>query len=112
MTALWLHTASLLVLLIMSCPDSQAIASQHLCGPHLVKALHLVCGERGFLYMPRTGNNPMLRFLPPMAGRASSMGNENKVTKRDQMEMVVKRSIVEQCCHRSCSLFDLENYCF
>uniref|UniRef100_A0A3B5LIA8 Insulin n=2 Tax=Poeciliinae TaxID=586240 RepID=A0A3B5LIA8_9TELE len=43
---------------------------QHLCGSHLVDALYLVCGDRGFFY-----------------------------------------SIVEQCCHRPCSIFDLQNYC-
>nr|4EFX_B Chain B, Insulin [Homo sapiens]4EFX_D Chain D, Insulin [Homo sapiens] len=24
----------------------------HLCGSHLVEALYLVCGERGFFYTP------------------------------------------------------------
>nr|1MHJ_B Chain B, INSULIN [Homo sapiens] len=27
--------------------------NQHLCGSHLVEALYLVCGERGF-YTPKT----------------------------------------------------------
>uniref|UniRef100_A0A3Q1IFE1 Insulin n=1 Tax=Anabas testudineus TaxID=64144 RepID=A0A3Q1IFE1_ANATE len=26
---------------------------RHLCGSHLVDALYLVCGERGFFYNPR-----------------------------------------------------------
>nr|prf insulin [Balaenoptera physalus] len=26
--------------------------NQHLCGSHLVEALYLVCGERGFFYTP------------------------------------------------------------
>nr|P68243.1 RecName: Full=Insulin; Contains: RecName: Full=Insulin B chain; Contains: RecName: Full=Insulin A chain [Cairina moschata]P68245.1 RecName: Full=Insulin; Contains: RecName: Full=Insulin B chain; Contains: RecName: Full=Insulin A chain [Anser anser anser] len=30
-------------------------ANQHLCGSHLVEALYLVCGERGFFYSPKTG---------------------------------------------------------
>uniref|UniRef100_A0A672FZH3 Insulin n=1 Tax=Salarias fasciatus TaxID=181472 RepID=A0A672FZH3_SALFA len=50
--------------------------SLHLCGSHLVDALYLVCGDRGFFYNP----------------------------KRD-------RGIVEQCCHKPCNLFDLQNYC-
>nr|AAB37515.1 insulin B chain [Cairina moschata=Muscovy ducks, pancreas, Peptide, 30 aa] [Cairina moschata] len=29
-------------------------ANQHLCGSHLVEALYLVCGERGFFYSPKT----------------------------------------------------------
>nr|8PI6_A Chain A, Insulin B chain,Insulin A chain [Homo sapiens]8PI6_B Chain B, Insulin B chain,Insulin A chain [Homo sapiens]8PI6_C Chain C, Insulin B chain,Insulin A chain [Homo sapiens]8PI6_D Chain D, Insulin B chain,Insulin A chain [Homo sapiens]8PI6_E Chain E, Insulin B chain,Insulin A chain [Homo sapiens] len=27
---------------------------QHLCGSHLVEALYLVCGERGFFETPRS----------------------------------------------------------
>ncbi|XP_022618458.1 insulin-like [Seriola dumerili] len=115
MAALWLHTASVLVLLVMSCPGSQAIASQYLCGSHLVDALHLICGDRGFIYMPTSGANPVPRVLPPMARGAASMGGENegaKFASQDQMEMMVKRNIVERCCHRPCSLFDLESYCY
>nr|8PJH_A Chain A, Insulin [Homo sapiens] len=29
--------------------------NQHLCGSHLVEALYLVCGERGFFYTPKDG---------------------------------------------------------
>uniref|UniRef100_A0AAQ4PGG4 Insulin n=1 Tax=Gasterosteus aculeatus aculeatus TaxID=481459 RepID=A0AAQ4PGG4_GASAC len=57
-------------------PIFAAAGPQHLCGSHLVDALYLVCGERGFFYNP----------------------------KRD-------RGIVEQCCHRPCNIFDLQNYC-
>nr|P01336.1 RecName: Full=Insulin; Contains: RecName: Full=Insulin B chain; Contains: RecName: Full=Insulin A chain [Gadus morhua callarias]pir/INCD/ insulin - cod (Gadus sp.) [Gadus sp.] len=46
---------------------------QHLCGSHLVDALYLVCGDRGFFYNPK--------------------------------------GIVDQCCHRPCDIFDLQNYC-
>nr|prf insulin [Lophiiformes] len=27
--------------------------AQHLCGSHLVDALYLVCGDRGFFYNPK-----------------------------------------------------------
>nr|1EFE_A Chain A, MINI-PROINSULIN [Homo sapiens] len=57
--------------------------NQHLCGSHLVEALYLVCGERGFFYTPKTRRYP---------------GD-------------VKRGIVEQCCTSICSLYQLENYC-
>uniref|UniRef100_A0A3P9PVE8 Insulin n=1 Tax=Poecilia reticulata TaxID=8081 RepID=A0A3P9PVE8_POERE len=78
MAALWLQSFSLLVLLVVSWPGSQGVAPpQHLCGSHLVDALYLVCGDRGFFYSP----------------------------KRD------RTGIVEQCCHRPCSIFDLQNYC-
>nr|P09477.1 RecName: Full=Insulin; Contains: RecName: Full=Insulin B chain; Contains: RecName: Full=Insulin A chain [Platichthys flesus] len=49
------------------------VPPQHLCGAHLVDALYLVCGERGFFYTPK--------------------------------------GIVEQCCHKPCNIFDLQNYC-
>ncbi|XP_053187738.1 insulin-like [Scomber japonicus] len=113
MAALWLHSVSLLVLLVMLCPG-KAISSQHLCGSHLVEALNLVCGERGFFYNPRRDVDPVLRFLPQKAGGAAPAGGDNEVAEfafKDQMEMMVKRGIVEQCCHRPCSIFELENYC-
>nr|ANK79259.1 single chain insulin analog SCI59 [synthetic construct] len=56
--------------------------NQHLCGSHLVEALYLVCGERGFFYTPKTASRGL-----PFAG------------------------IVEQCCTSICSLYQLENYC-
>lgn len=52
-------------------------------------------------------------FLPPKAGGAAA-GGDNEVAEyafKDQMEMMVKRGIVEQCCHRPCNIFDLQNYC-
>lgn len=56
MASLWLQSVSLLVLLMASWPGSQAAAPpQHLCGSHLVDALYLVCGERGFFYNPGRG---------------------------------------------------------
>ncbi|GLD46635.1 insulin-like protein [Lates japonicus] len=111
MATLWLHTASLLILLVMSCPGSQATATHYLCGAHLVDALYFICGERGFFYMPRSDNNPVQQSFPPKEGRAVSVGGENGVS-QDHMEMMVKRSIVEQCCHRPCSIFELQNYCY
>lgn len=44
-------------------------------------------------------------FLPPKAGGAAA-GGENEVAEfafKDQMEMMVKRGIVEQCCHKPCN---------
>lgn len=52
-------------------------------------------------------------FLPPKAGGAAT-GGDNEMADfayKDQMEMMVKRGIVEQCCHRPCNIFDLQNYC-
>uniref|UniRef100_A0A3P9DG18 Insulin n=1 Tax=Maylandia zebra TaxID=106582 RepID=A0A3P9DG18_9CICH len=99
MVSLWLQTFSLLVLMMVSWPGSQAVGGpQHLCGSHLVDALYLVCGDRGFFYNPRRDVDPLL-------------GGENEVTFKDQMEMMVKRGIVEECCHKPCTIFDLQNYC-
>lgn len=52
--ALWIRSLPLLALLALSGPgSSQAAVTQHLCGSHLVEALYLVCGERGFFYQPK-----------------------------------------------------------
>lgn len=54
MAALWLQSLSVLLLMVISSPGSQAMAPpQHLCGSHLVDALYLVCGDRGFFYNPK-----------------------------------------------------------
>nr|AAA49414.1 preproinsulin [Oncorhynchus keta]prf//0906264A insulin,prepro [Oncorhynchus keta] len=103
--ALWLQAASLLVLLALS-PGVDAAAAQHLCGSHLVDALYLVCGEKGFFYTPKRDVDPLIGFLSPKSAKE----NEEYPFK-DQTEMMVKRGIVEQCCHRPCNIFDLQNYC-
>ncbi|KAM6985759.1 insulin [Aplochiton taeniatus] len=109
--ALWLQTASLLVLLALSLSGTNGAAPpQHLCGSHLVDALYLVCGDRGFFYNPKRDVDPMMGFLSPKA----AAGGDNEVAEfayKDQMEMIVKRGIVEQCCHKPCNIFDLQNYC-
>ncbi|KAM4726362.1 insulin isoform 2-T2 [Anableps anableps] len=115
MAALWLQSFSLLVLMVVSWPGSQAVSPpQHLCGSHLVDALYLVCGERGFFYNPKRNVDPLLGFLPSKTGTGSTHDGENEVAElafKDRMEMMVKRGIVEQCCHRPCSIIDLQNYC-
>ncbi|XP_042638051.1 insulin-like [Orycteropus afer afer] len=53
--ALWVRLLPLLALLAIGAPPpARAFVSQHLCGSHLVEALYLVCGERGFFYTPKT----------------------------------------------------------
>ncbi|XP_054611330.1 insulin isoform X1 [Dunckerocampus dactyliophorus] len=109
----WLQAVSLLVLFLAWGPDFQASASpQHLCGSHLVDALYLVCGDRGFFYNPKRDVDPLLGFLPPKVGAAVAGDNEAvELALKDQMEVMVKRGIVEQCCHKPCNIFDLQNYC-
>ena len=55
----------------------------------------------------------LLGFLQPKSGQ------ENEVAEypyKDMGEMIVKRGIVvrgivEQCCHKPCNIFELQNYC-
>lgn len=68
--AFWLQAASLLVLLALS-PGADAAAVQHLCGSHLVDALYLVCGEKGFFYNPK-------RDVDPLTGKTSLALSEFK----------------------------------
>ncbi|KAG7258712.1 hypothetical protein CRUP_014065 [Coryphaenoides rupestris] len=100
-----LHTGCLMVLLLaLSWSSLEAMAPpQHLCGSHLVDALYLVCGDRGFFYNPKRDVDSMLGFLSP---KTRGAGGDNEV-----VEMAVKRGIVEQCCNRPCSIFELQNYC-
>eukprot|EP00069_Balaena_mysticetus_P005833 bmy_05026T0 len=52
--ALWMRLVPLLALLALWAPTpARAFVNQHLCGSHLVEALYLVCGERGFFYTPK-----------------------------------------------------------
>jgi insulin len=67
--ALWTRLLPLLGLLALWGPDpAQAFVNQHLCGSHLVEALYLVCGERGFFYTPKSRReveDPQGKHLPP-----------------------------------------------
>ncbi|XP_064226392.1 insulin isoform X1 [Aotus nancymaae] len=106
--ALWMHLLPLLALLALWGPEpAPAFVNQHLCGPHLVEALYLVCGERGFFYAPKTrreaedlqvgqvelGGGSITGSLPPLEGPLQ------------------KRGVVDQCCTSICSLYQLQNYC-
>lgn len=52
--ALCTRLLPLLALLALWAPvPAPALVNQHLCGSHLVEALYLVCGERGFFYTPK-----------------------------------------------------------
>ncbi|XP_040827010.1 insulin [Ochotona curzoniae] len=103
--ALWTRLLPLLALLIVWGPDpAQAFVNQHLCGSHLVEALYLVCGERGFFYTPKARRD--VDELQGELGGAPSLGHTGPAELALQ-----KRGIVEQCCSSICSLYQLENYC-
>lgn len=79
--ALWTRLLPLLALLGLWAPTpAPAFVSQHLCGSHLVEALYLVCGERGFFYTPKARRElegPQGEPPPPAApgaGRAQLPG--------------------------------------
>ncbi|XP_077361414.1 insulin-like [Festucalex cinctus] len=115
MAPLWLHSASVLVLLIMSWPRSGALSSQHLCGPNLVEALNMVCGDRGFFTSSRRDIDSVLRFMPPKSDESTSAGAFNQMVAfalKKKMDAMMKRDgIVEQCCHQPCGMLVLDKYC-
>ncbi|XP_056129343.1 preproinsulin b [Lampris incognitus] len=103
---------SMLLLLVLSSQGVVSTPTQHLCGSHLVDALYFVCGERGFFYNPnRTAHK---RDLQPLLGFLSKSTRQEKKLWKDVSghdEPKVKRGIVEQCCHKPCSIYHLESYC-
>ncbi|XP_078787234.1 insulin-like [Oryzias latipes] len=106
MATLWIHTASLLILLVMSFPTTQATTLQHLCGSHLVEALYIVCGDNGFFY------NPQSAAGSPVQSRALSAGGETEGAPfKEQMKAIAKRNILERCCYMPCTIYDLASFC-
>ncbi|XP_077316845.1 insulin [Lithobates pipiens] len=104
--ALWIQCLPLAVLLSLFTPNAQAFPNQYLCGSHLVEALYMVCGDRGFFYSPRSRRD---LEQPLVNGLQGSELDEMQV--QSQAFQKRKPGIVEQCCHNTCSLYDLENYC-
>ncbi|XP_036903723.1 insulin [Sturnira hondurensis] len=108
--ALWMRLLPLLALLALWAPaPAQAFVNQHLCGSHLVEALYLVCGERGFFYTPkarREAQDPPAGEVE-LGGGPGAGGLQSLVLER----ALQKRGIVDQCCTSICSLYQLENYC-
>ncbi|KAI3351937.1 hypothetical protein L3Q82_020760 [Scortum barcoo] len=102
---------SMLLLLVLHSPGASSAPVQHLCGSHLVDALYFVCGERGFFYSP---NRPHKRDLEHLLGFLSKRARQEQWLWRalpGRDEPKVKRGIVEQCCHKPCSIYHLEGYC-
>ncbi|KAK7141494.1 hypothetical protein R3I93_015593 [Phoxinus phoxinus] len=97
--------AATIVLLLASLPGSLSTPSQHLCGSNLVDALYLVCGPKGFFYSNR-GRRDLDNLLVLLSNLA-----DYEVTPLKEKVMKRKRGIVEQCCHRPCTIYHLEDYC-
>ncbi|XP_067104298.1 insulin-like [Osmerus mordax] len=106
--------ASMLLLLVLPSPGRASPPPQHLCGSHLVDALYLVCGSRGFFYSTHRSARkrdlqPLVGFLARRSRLESRLWKGPSEKSRDKLK--VKRGIVERCCHKPCSLYDLEGYC-
>ncbi|XP_010735398.2 preproinsulin b isoform X1 [Larimichthys crocea] len=103
--------AAMLLLLVLYSPGVSSDPVQHLCGSHLVDALYFVCGERGFFYSQK---HPHKRDLRDLLGFLSKRAKQYQWPWRARPghdEPKVKRGIVEQCCHKPCSIHHLEGYC-
>ncbi|XP_005916546.2 insulin [Haplochromis burtoni] len=102
---------SMLLLLMLCSPGGSSVPLKHLCGSHLVDALYFVCGERGFFYNPsRTHKRDVEHLLGFLSKRArQDQRLWRALSGRDEPK--VKRGIVEQCCHKPCSIYHLEGYC-
>ncbi|XP_019292555.1 insulin [Panthera pardus] len=108
--ALWTRLLPLLALLSLWTPaPTRAFVNQHLCGSHLVEALYLVCGERGFFYTPKARREAEdLQGKDAELGEAPGAGGLQPSALEAPLQ---KRGIVEQCCASVCSLYQLEHYC-
>uniref|UniRef100_A0A3B4D389 Insulin n=1 Tax=Pygocentrus nattereri TaxID=42514 RepID=A0A3B4D389_PYGNA len=98
--------ATPMFLLLVSTPGIHCSPSQHLCGSSLVDALYVVVQEASFI--PTEGRETLRHSV-----LSKTSGHENMVedipTKK--LKLKVKRGIVDQCCHRPCTLSHLQNYC-
>lgn len=79
--ALWTRLLPLLALLAVWAPvPARTFVNQHLCGSHLVEALYLVCGERGFFYTPKARREvedlPGEPLLPPPGFPPGTRGSQ------------------------------------
>ncbi|KAM8939199.1 insulin [Pelodytes ibericus] len=100
--ALWIQFLPLAILLSLFAPNTDAFATQHLCGSHLVDALYMVCGQKGFFYYPKIRRD----IEQPLVN-----GLQDNSLDGMQAQEYQKRGIVEQCCQSTCSLYVLESYC-
>ncbi|XP_061901572.1 insulin-like isoform X2 [Entelurus aequoreus] len=102
---------SILLLLVLQAPRVAPTPTQHLCGSHLVDTLYFVCGERGFFHsskrLHKRDLEHLLRFLSKKTRQEQQLWR--KFSGSDEPK--VKRGIVEQCCHKPCSIYHLEGYC-
>ncbi|XP_036408750.1 insulin [Megalops cyprinoides] len=101
--------------LLSLAPSCGAFGNRRLCGIQLVEALLFVCGEKGLFYHPgRRVREENIRIMMRDSAsllRETRMFLESGERERMSGNRVMKRGIVEQCCHFYCNYYDLENYC-
>ncbi|XP_035017551.1 insulin [Hippoglossus stenolepis] len=102
---------SLMLLLVLYSHGVSPAPAQHLCGSHLVDALYFVCGERGFFFSPNRLYKRDLEHLLGFLSKRARQEHQPRRTLSGRIEPKVKRGIVEQCCHKPCSIHHLEGYC-
>ncbi|XP_067901959.1 insulin-like [Heterodontus francisci] len=118
---LWNQIVLVAVLIVFSCPKGlETIPSQHLCGSHLVETLYFVCGQKGFYYVPKANIEHLWPLVINFSGTGSTLRGEESIQENEteqpfpfnkQLNQMMKRGIVDHCCHNTCSLYDLEGYC-
>ncbi|GFQ93750.1 hypothetical protein TNCT_630991 [Trichonephila clavata] len=97
---MWIKYGSILALLvgaIVTEPISRHTRAV-LCGAQLSEALSLACGSN--FYVPRNIRDPSLGMLKSTVAM-SFFGRHRRQ----------HRGIVEECCHKSCSMQELLSYC-
>ncbi|XP_061783558.2 insulin-like [Nerophis lumbriciformis] len=102
---------SILFLLVLHAPRVAPAPTQHLCGSHLVDTLYFVCGERGFFHSPKRLHKRDLEHLLRFLSKKNRQEQQPWKKFSGSDEPKVKRGIVEQCCHKPCSIYHLEGYC-
>ncbi|XP_063045957.1 preproinsulin b [Engraulis encrasicolus] len=108
------HVVLLLLLLSSHVPECISGPTKYLCGPHLVEALYLVCGDRGFYYSTGKRSKRDLQALLVLLSKSPvpwRPGKHPAETERMHMEVRKRRGIVEQCCFKPCGIHHLQNYC-
>ncbi|GFX55110.1 hypothetical protein TNCV_1155711 [Trichonephila clavipes] len=97
---MWIKYGSILALLVGAIVTEPI--SRHtrgvLCGTELSDALSLACGS--IFYVPRNRRDPSLGMLKGTVAM-SFFGRHRRQ----------HRGIVEECCHKSCSMQELLSYC-
>ncbi|CAL1262099.1 unnamed protein product [Larinioides sclopetarius] len=97
---MWIKFGSIVALLVGAVVADPLIRRTRgvLCGKKLSDAVSLVCGND--IYVPREIRNSPLGLMKDSEA-LSFLGRLNRQ----------HRGIVEECCHKSCTVQELQSYC-